>query len=317
MKIEILSPIPCSLFCKGRQKETPTVISTNTCDRLQLSILPVCPEKYLSYTLIIVVENDKIVDISGGAKAVCWGNGFAQITLSPPIAQIRFTPKILAQKRMNNDLVTLYDDGQKKIMCEGSSFYTFDLPNDIQKLVFKAKDLGTCALISIEGIVNDKKYLLALYSNGQEWKIMHEIISNEIISTDKGIKTIDIIPSMLRLEKRAFYKAFLKEPESQEYVPTFRHSYPDQLVPYLFFENVFLGNENAISYLDDSLPQNLEAIKEFIGEVDTVCFPALSGYDLDTIALYNGNLSLSFPDLYEIQVEKGKIINIIHLLTCN
>ncbi len=317
MKIEILSPIPCSIFYKGRQKETPAVLSTDTDDRLQLSILPAYPEKYLSYTLIIAIKNDKIVDISGGAKAICWGNGIAQITLVPPISQIRFTPKILAQKRMNNDLVTLYDDGRKKVMCEGSSFYTFDLPDDIEKLVFKAQDLGNCALISIEGKVLDKKYILALYSNGHEWKIMHEIIASEIISTDKGVKTVDIIPSMLRFEKRAFYKAFIKEPETQEYIPTIRHTYPDELIPYLFFENVFLGNENATAYLDDSLPQNLDAIKEFIGEVDTVSFPALSGYDLDTIALYNGNLSISFPDLYKIQVEKGKIINIIHLLTCN
>ncbi len=317
MKIDFISSIPCTVFYKGRQKVTPFSIFSESECVIQLSILPVSPEKYQSYTLIIEIKNDTVHSLSGGAKATCWGNGACIITLFPPITQIKFTPQILAQKKVNHDLITLYDDGTKKVMCEGSSFYTFDLPDGITSLTMKAQDVRDGAILCIEGKVCEKDYLLALYSNGTEWKIMHNLLADKISSTESGIKTVDLLPTMLRFERRAFYKAFSTTPEHTEFIPTVRHTYPDELIPYLFFESVFLGDDNAVNYLSDSLSHDLSALKEFIGDVDSVCFPEFGDYSLDVIALFNSEDKISHPDLYKIQVEKGKITNIIHLLTCN
>ena len=139
MKININSQIPCNLFYKGEQKESPCVLETLSNERIQLSVLPAYPEKYSSYTLIITVNRDKLCELSGGAKGISWGQGYCDINLTPPLTQIRFSPVVLGQKRLNRDLITLYDDGVKKIMCEGTSFYTFDLPNELEDIKFKVR----------------------------------------------------------------------------------------------------------------------------------------------------------------------------------
>lgn len=317
MNIYIKSEIPCNVFCRGEQKECPFCISTAPDERIQLSILPAYPEKYSSYTLIVTVSGDKLHEISGGAKGISWGEGYGEISLTPPLTQIRFTPVILSQKRLRRDLVTLYDDGTKKIMCEGTSFYTFDLPQNVEKVKFKVKELPTGAMLSVDGEVDGKKYFLALYSDDNSWKIMHEVIADSITVTEKGVTAIDVIPSMLRHERRAKYSAFNLTPQEVSFTPTIRHTYPDELLAYLFFEGIFMQNESVLDLLDDSLPHDAHSIKEFIGSADTVLFPEHGEWDLSTVALLDSKTRISHPDIYKIVVEKGKISNIIHLLTCN
>ena len=316
MNIKIVSEIPCSIFYEGAQKIAPFSIITKEEERVQLSVLPSSPEKYSAYTLIITITNDKIADISGGARVICWGEGRATIHLAPPKVQFRFTPRVLGQKKLNKDLVTLYDDGIKKIMCEGTSFYTFDLPEGVENLKMKVKELDRGAIVCVNGRVQDKEYLLALYSNEQEWKIMHELIADEIVVLENGVKTVEVLPTMLRHEVRSFYPAF-STAVKRDFVPTIKHSYPDILLPYLFFVSLFMGDENFARLLDDGLSNDRSAILEFIGEVDTVVSPDFGEWDLDVVALYNSKERIIRPDLYKIKVENGKISNIIHLLTCN
>lgn len=317
MKLKISSHIPCNLFFRGEQLSSPQTILTDYNERITLSVLPSSPEAYSSYTLVIDVKNDTIISLSGGAQAICWGDGYGEILLSPPATQVRFTPEILAQKKLPSDLVTLYDDGIKKVMCEGTSFYTFDLPQNVSNIKMKSREINSGAMVTVQAKVLDKDYLLALYSDSKSWKIMHSLISDKITVTPDGVTTEDVLPTMLRHLKQARYTAFNPEPQEIKFVPTVRHTYPDSLIPYLFFESVFCQNAEAINYLDPSLSQDLSALREFIGDVDTVSFPECGDYALDTIALYNSKARITRPDLYKIVVEKGKIINIIHLLTCN
>lgn len=317
MKIKIDSQIPCNLFCKGEQKECPFVLETLSNERIQLSVLPAYPEKYSSYTLIVTVVQDKLQELSGGAYGVSWGQGFADINLAPPLTQIRFSPVVLGQKRLNRDLVTLYDDGIKKIMCEGTSFYTFDLPNELENIKFKVRELVTGAMVCVEGNIGSKEYFLALYSNEKEWKIMHELSADKITVQETGVQTATILPTMLKHEKRCFYKPFHAEPEKRTFTPTIKHDYPDELLPYLFFEGVFQDDESVLTLLDDTLPHDLSAIRDFIGLADSVTFPEYSEWDISTVALFDSSERIAHPNLYKIVVEKGKISNIIHLLTCN
>ena len=316
MKIYIDSVIPCNLFYEGVQYETPTMLSVFDTGRVQISVLPAYPERFSSYTLVIGIINSTLQEISGGAKAVCWGMGIVDVTLTPPIVQPHYTPDIISQKRLKKDLVTLYDDGRKKLMLEGSAFFNFDLPENLTNEVLKARDIDGGAMVSVKGRIDEKEYLLALLLQSSQWQIMHEVIADKVETTTTGVKTYDVVPSMMRYEIRDFYKPFCTTP-TREYVPTIRQDYPSELLPYLFLEDVFLKNDNCISYLHPDIGLNMGGIIEFFGDVDTAVSPKIGDYSIDVIAVYNSKNRISRPDLYKFVVEKGKIVNIIHLLACN
>ena len=315
MKINISSSIPCNLFLEGVQYETPITLTIPQSGRVQISVLPAYPERFSSYTLILSAKNDRLIELSGGARAVSWGE-IVDVYLTPPIIQSHFTPEVIAQKRLSRDLVTLYDDGRKKLMLEGSSFFNFDLPENVTDLTLKAKEVDRGAIVSVMGKLEEKDYLLALLCNG-EWQIMHQLTADRIEITKTGVKTTDIIPSMLRYEKRCFYKPFSNEPEECTYTPTVRHTYPSVLVPYLFLEDVFFNSPNCLNYLHPSIGLNLDGIVEFFGEVDTATHPCFDEFDITTVAVYDSKSRISHPDLYKFELENDKIVNIIHLLTCN
>ena len=316
MKINLFADIPCTVFLSGTQYVTPITLDVDD-GRVQMSVLPSYPERFSSYTVIAEIRGDKLINLSGGASAVCWGEGLCDVTLSPPMILTHYTPEPLIQKRLSHDLITLYDDGRKKLMLEGTSFYNFDLPEGLIEESIRVKDLPHGSIVSVAGKVDDKEYLLALHSNGDSWNLMHEITADTITTTQTGVKTSTVIPCMLRYEKREFYKPFKSEPEECSYIPTIRHTYPDELVPYLFLEDVFLKNPNCLTYLDESISLNLEGLEEFFAPSDTVTHPGFDSYGLDVVAVYNSKERISHPDLYKFVVENGKIVNIIHLLTCN
>ena len=316
MKIKIDSLIPCNLFLHGNQYQTPVELTLNDTGRVLISVLPAYPERYGSYTLIITTDNGKMVDLSGGAKAICWGE-FVEINLTPPSVVAHFSPKPISQKRLSRDLITLYDDGRVKLMMEGTSFFNFDLPENLTDVTLKAKDTTDGAIASVKGRLDDKEYLLALYSNSNEWKVMHELIGDKIEITDTGVKVESIIPSMLRYEKKEFYKAYDPNPVEYSYTPTIRHTYPSELIPYLFLEDVILKNENCLTYLDANLGLDMGGLIEFFDGIDCVVFPECFDYGLEVVATYNSNDRITYPDLYKFVVENDKIVNIIHLLTCH
>lgn len=316
MKIYVDSVIPCNLFYEGVQYETPTVLSVFDAGRVQISVLPAYPERFSSYTLVLGINNSTLQEMSGGAKAVRWGMGMVEVMLTPPIVQSHYTPDIISQKRLKKDLVTLYDDGRKKLMLEGSAFFNFDLPENLTEEVLKAKDLDFGCMVSVKGRIDEKEYLLALLLENNQWRIMHEVVADKVETTTTGVKTYDIIPSMMRYERREFYKPFSMDP-IREYVPTIRHEYPDELIPYLFLEDVFLKNENCTSHLHPDIGLDMDGIIEFFGDVDTAVSPKIGDYPIEVIAVYNSKNRIATPDLYKFVVEKGKIVNIIHLLACN
>lgn len=316
MKINVMSDIPCNLFYEGVQYETPVQFSVNDDRRVQISVLPAYPERFSSYTLIVTTTNGRLTDLSGGARAVCWGSE-VDVYLNPPIVQSHFTPEPIFQKRLARDLVTLYDDGRKKLMLEGSSFFNFDLPENLSEPSLKARELTNGAVVSVTGLIDDKEYLLALSSQLNQWQVMHEIIADKIETTKTGVKTSSIIPCMMRYEKREFYKPFSPNPVECDYTPTIRHVYPTELIPYLFLEDVFLKNINCLSYLHPSIGLDLDGLVEFFGESDTASHPDFEEFGLDVVAVYSSKARISRPDLYKFVLEKDKIVNIIHLLTCN
>ena len=316
MKISLLSDIPCNLFYEGVQYETPVQLFIKDEGRVQISVLPAYPERFSSYTLIITTADSRLCDLSGGARAVCWGS-VIDVHLLPPVVQSHFTPEPIAQKRLAHDLITLYDDGRKKLMLEGSSFFNFDLPENLTEPTLKARELSHGALVSVTGAVEDKEYLLALSTQSNQWQIMHEIIADKIETTKTGVKASSIIPCMMRYEKREFYKPFSRKPVECDYIPTIRHTYPTELTPYLFLEDVFLKNEGALSYLHPSIGLDLDGLIEFFGDGDTAVHPDFDEFGLDCIAVYSSKSRICRPDLYRFVMEKDKIANIIHLLTCN
>ena len=316
MKINLMSDIPCNLFFEGVQYETPVQFFIKDEGRVQISVLPAYPERFTSYTLIITTTNGRLSDLSGGARGVCWGQ-IVDVYLTPPIIQPHFTPEPIAQKRLTHDLVTLYDDGRKKLMLEGSSFFNFDLPENLSEPSLKTRETSRGTIVSVTGLVDDKEYLLALYNQSNQWQIMHEIIADKIETTQTGVKAISTIPCMMRYEKREFYKPFSSSSVDCEYTPTIRHTYPNELIPYLFLEDVFLKNPNCISYLHPSIELNLDGLLEFFGDSDTASHPDFEEFGLDVVAVYSSKSRISRPDLYKFVVENNKIVNIIHLLTCN
>ena len=316
MKINLKSDIPCNIFFEGVQYETPVQFLIKDEGRVQISVLPAYPERFSSYTLILTTSDGRLSDLGGGARAVCWGT-VVDVFLTPPIVQSHFTPEPIAQKRLKHDLITLYDDGRKKLMLEGSSFFNFDLPENLSEPSLKVRELSNGALVSVTGIVDDREYMLALANQSNQWQIMHEIIADNIETTKTGVKTTTKIPCMMRYEKREFFKPFSQSPVECDYIPTIRHNYPNELTPYLFLEDVFLKNVNCLSYLHPSIGLDLDGLLEFFGDSDTASHPDFDEFGLDVVAVYNSKSRICRPDLYKFVLENDKIINIIHLLTCN
>ncbi len=318
MKIKIYADIPCSVFLNGAQYVTPFTLETKPSEYAQMSVLPSSPEKYASYTLTFSVEEDRLKDLSGGAKGISWGAGLSEIKLEPPYVQERLMPEIISQKKVNGSQITLYTDGSPKIMCEGRAFFVRELPRFLKDSSMRLRTHPNGLICAVEGKVEDKNYLLALSlseSTG-EWEIMHELTADNIETTEKGVRCIDILPSMLRHEKRSFYKPFCQRCENISFTPTVYHEYKKELIPYLFLECISMGNVDAESYLDSSLGIGFEEASEFFGEFDTITSVPFGDYSEDVIAVFDSKKRIARPDLYKIESNNSKITNIIHLLTC-
>ena len=77
-----------------------------------------------------------------------------------------------------------------------------------------------------------------------------------------------------------------------------------------------MNNPDAQTYLDSSLEIDMNGLKEFFGEFDMVTAPPFGDYSVDVVALYDSKEHISKPNLYKIETNDGKVVNIIHLLTC-
>lgn len=315
MKLKIYSDIPCGVFIDGKQYVTPFNLDLNSIYTGQLTVLPTSPETYSGYALTFTVEEDRLRSMSGGAKGVSWGAGFGEIHLTPPLARKTQSIEVLDQQSAGGSQVTLYTDGEYKLMCEGLSFFVKDLPNGLASPCLKLTlDGKMCA---VTGRVDSKNYLLALCLNSDnEWKIMHEVISDFVETTEKGVITKDVLCSMLRHEKKCVYKPFDKTPCETAFTPTINHEYIDEVIPYLFLECVSMGCSDAVNLLDGDLSIDMDGLKEFFSSFDTITSPPFGDFGLDVIAIYDSKTSIAKPDLYKFEHKKGKITNIIHLLTC-
>lgn len=316
MKLQVYADMPCGVFFNGIQYTTPFTIETKSCEHGQFAVLPSSPEEYSGYTLTYTIEEDRLKNLSGGANGISWGAGLGEIRLNPPLQDKRFMPEIISQKKLSGNQITLYTDGTPKIMCEGKAFFAYELPRSCSDLSLRVSS-SSGIICAVEGKINDKEYLLALTLNvDNEWKIIHEITADTIETTDKGIFAKDVLPTMLRHERKAFFKPFVPTPSEITFVPTVIHEYKEELFPYLFLECVMTENADAENFLDTSLGIDFDGLKEFFGEFDTILSPPFGDYSLDVVALYNSKERLSKPNLYKIEVQNSKITNIIHLLTC-
>ncbi len=302
----------------GKQQITPFSLQTKSSDYIQMSVLPANPEKYAGYTLTFSVEEDRLKSLSGGARGISWGAGYAEIILEPPESVKKLMPEIIIQKKSDGNQITVYNDGSNKIMCEGKAFFVRELPRDIENLSLRTRTHSSGIICLVEGKVSNKNYLLALSlnTNSNEWEIMHEILAESIESTQSGIYSTDLLPTMLRHEKRCFFKPFCSSPEKVSFTPTVFHEYKSELIPYLFLESLAVKNEDATSYLDNSLEISFQDAIEFFGEFDEICSPPLGAYDVDVIAVYDSKKRISRPDIYKFEINNAKITNIVHLLTC-
>lgn len=314
MEIKINSISPCSAFIDGKQYVTPFSLSTKPNYVGQLTVLPVNPDEYTAYSVSFTIEEDRLRSLSGGANGISWGAGLGEITLNPPRTQKNIIPEVISQQKSNGNQITLYYDGAPKIMCEGNSFFVKDLPPTLQNAKLKLSADGM--LCAVTGNIQDKNYLLCIALDKGEWKVMHEITADTIETTDKGVISKNILPTMLRHEKKCTYKPFDVKPEEISFIPTVSHQYIEPLLPYLFLECVAIGSPDAINMLDNSLNIDSDGLEEFFGEFDTICPPPFEGYETDVVAIYNSKERIARPDLYKIEIEKGKITNIIHVLTC-
>lgn len=316
MKLQVYADMPCGVFINGKQYTTPFTLETKTSECGQFAVLPASPEEYSGYTLTYTVEEDRLKSLSGGANGVSWGAGLGEIKLSPPISEKRFLPEIISQKKALNNQITLYTDGAPKIMCEGGAFFAHELPRLATNLSLRISS-SNGVICAVEGVVKEKKYMLALTLTPEnEWKIIHEITADVIETTDKGVYAKEVLATMLRHEKKTFFKPFDSKPVETSFVPTMLHEYKEELIPYLFFECVMIENADAENLLDSSLQINLDGLKEFFGEFDTIVSPPFGDYSIDVIAVYNSKERLAKPNLYKIETQNHKITNIIHLLTC-
>jgi hypothetical protein len=200
-------------------------------------------------------------------------------------------------------------------MCEGASFYACDLPDGFEGGSLKLSKDGR--MVAVEGKVGEKKYLLALsLSQDNEWQTMHELVADEIETSEIGVSARDVLPSMLRHEKKCVYKPFSSAPIEEQFTPTIRHEYVSALIPYLFLECIVMKNPDADSMIDGSLSIDAKGVREFLGEFDSIVYPPFSEYGNDVVAIFNSKERIAKPDIYKFEVQNSKITNIIHLLTC-
>lgn len=314
MKLKFNADMPCGVFLDGKQFTTPFDLETKPFFLGQMTVLPTNPEKYAGYSLCFTIEEDRLKSLSGGASGVSWGAGLGEIKLIPPITQKTTMPEVIRQKKVEQTQITVYSDGAPKVMCEGSSFFAKDLPYNLTDITLSLSSDGN--LCAIRGKQESKSYLLALSLFDSEWKIMHEITADIIETTTSGVITKDILPTMLRHEKKCVYKPFNLSPTDTDFIPTINHEYVDELIPYLFLEEVSIGASDATNLLDNELSIDFDGVREFLGEFDYISTPPFSKYGLDVVAIYNSKERLSHPNLYKIESKNGKITNIIHLLTC-
>ena len=293
------------LICGGGAFYESALINAHDGETV-IGVLPDYSQSMAAGQIRISVDNGNVCRVNDGAHAVNWGQD-CDIIIRPPELKQSHSPVTLAQLNTKKALVTYYDDGKPHIMCEGSSFFVKDAPR-LTDPTIKSRTLNCGELVTLSGMTSaSERYLLALLST-DKWRVLHELTADDIDIRSDCIITRELIADMRRHE---IVSTITPESTTRQYNITCRHTYIEQLVPYLFLEALLIGDDReAASYLSPPMGADIERMREFAGKYDTVVCPPYGG---SGVAVYDSSLPVANPLTIQFEMRSGLIVNAYYL----
>jgi len=216
-----------------------------------------------------------------------------------------FTLKTIAQKRENDTLVTLFQQGKVQLSIESEKGF-FLCPLDA---CFAHAELDFFkALVAVK-----TQERLALYTRLGECVFCEKVLSYAL----DGDKLRTVMPLFDGLGRIAECEYLLAENGCERTSFTLKQAYTstgendgkkiaEELLPYAFFESVLLGVE-YVDFLADELREKAHALREFLGAFISVVptrKPNVCGL------VFPKGKGLFEVRNFSVTVEKGKITNV-------
>lgn len=294
-----------SVYVNGTElRNSPYHTSPN--ERVCACVIPALTETaYLAYTVVIRIERDNVVSVTGGAQVVTWQGGHVDVYLRPPKLPFRHSPVTLAQTG-SKSLATLYNDGDMHLMCEGSAFVVHDVPR-LVSYSLTSSEHGEF-LVLLTGKTSREDYVLAI-SSADGGKVVHEHLASKVAVAENGVVVTETLLDMKRRVRTRTYGAD-GQIISQSFDRTER-AFPRALVPYAFLEAVNSGDEeDALTMLAPDLNADINALRDFFGKFDVICHPT-GEVEPMRVATFLRSDGITVPRIFTFDVD-GTTITSVH-----
>lgn len=224
---------------------------------------------------------------------------------------VRFLPvynkqfELLCQKKFEDCLVTIYEDGVVRVVCENErSAEISEIPVTIKNLNIEKKDEN------IFVYSNKPPYFISVFSVGKRIKKIMENVFDEITFSPvfrTKTRLFDLEETIVEAEW--FFDADgakTKEKRVTRGIPFFK--YEESFIGRIFFNRVLRG-EPVSDMLTGELKEKEKFLKDFLG--DAVC--VLPCYCSDGVCLAYGEKDLYKTAEFYVEMKNGLINNVIEM----
>lgn len=221
---------------------------------------------------------------------------------------------VVTQKEVHagnvSHLVTVCKKGGYLLVVEtADEIYELPLPVALSDLGVSAVAAGKGQLLKISAKAEDKDFIALLYYAG-DYSLLFDSIADRL-SFDGSVvvctENLGGCNGCVRTRRLRFEKGAFRETEVG-FVYKHCHDYPDELLPYVFFEKLaFKDDEGAQELLRRSL--TVKAVKEIVGDFDGVCDFSFLPYTPFVAGVYS-RAAYSRVRYYRFSVSDGLITDI-------
>ena len=297
MKIYFLSSMPCALFLNelyfGITDRFERFADISLSDKIYARFAP-----QGALPIGFFIDENLPTTPPDGCEVYLLKDGVAIFAKDFPPTDLSL--KLLAQKREDDTLVTLFKQGSVQLSVESpNGYFNTTLPPSFDNAEMLLQN-GLCFIHT--------QNQLAVYTKECKRLLLEEILDFSI-ENDTLHATLPLSDHLKRIAVCSWALSAVSCTQTEftiKQASGFPLSTPDDLLSYAFFESVMLGADVAEFLSEDLRPQTAK-IKGFLGEFTAV----LPTEDKYTCALIKREKERLFEAVYyTVTIENGKIIDV-------
>lgn len=219
---------------------------------------------------------------------------------------------VLAQEKFTNAVVTVFSENGYKLSIETAfDFYAQTLKMQVESATISQKQVNGDSLILVMLEGNVKIFSCFKINDKIEQLFWREVDSAEF---DKNLVTTNNLPDIAKhgVERTWSYKngKFEVLENKVKKSPSFnKELLHERLIPYAFLEEFNVGGEYQ-EYIDGTVKENADRLKNFLGEFVGVCPPPTFRKIEEVGLIYHDKANVYHVEYFTFTLENRKIINI-------